>query len=395
MRKAPLVFFLTVACAGSGTRYPCDPSVGDCGGVVVSDGGVQQIPFISEPVAVFHDGAHNAATDALPFAGALFAVFRHAGAWSGDASARLYLVRSADKGRTWQQAATLGVSGLDPRQPKLFLFAGKLWVIATFWQTADPTTHRTTLRVASTEDGFTWSAFTPLSSGAGLAAWRPRQFGARLYFSVWDADELFPPAAPTAFSLLSSSDAVLFASAAAAPVGLGAREGELIVRATGEHWLAVPERTVLSSLARQTFCRAPAAALDWTCWSVAAAPIESPALFEWKGVLYVAGKRDTGNGFKRTSIWQVLEDDHDLSLVADLQGPAATTLPYSFGDTGGPSVVQLDADRALLTFHTTSRLDGRVAALDHEPTEVEAQAHDYPSDILAVTLYMPSAAAGH
>lgn len=112
---------------------------------------------------------------------------------------------------------------------------------------------------------------------------------------MWEADELFPPAAPTGFSLLSSSDAVLFASAAAAPVGLGAREGELAVRASGEHWLAVPERTVGSTAARQTFCRAPASTLDWSCWSVPAAPIESPALFDWKGVLYVAGKRDTGS----------------------------------------------------------------------------------------------------
>ena len=171
------------------------------------------------------------------------------------------------------------------------------------------------------------------------------------------------------------------------PVGPGAREGELIVRATGEHWLAAPERTVGSSLAKQTFCRAPAGALDWSCWSVTGLPIESPAMFEWKGILYVGGKRDTGNGFKRTSIWQVLEDDHDLSPVKDIDA--------SFGDTGGPAVVQLDQDRALLTFHTTSKLDPRVAALDHEPTEVEAQSKDYASDILAVELYMPSAAAGH
>jgi hypothetical protein len=36
-----------------------------------------------------------------------------------------------------------------------------------------------------------------------------------------------------------------------------------------------------------------------------------------------------------------------------------------------------------------------VAALGREPTEVEAQAQDYSSDVLAVDLYMPSAAAGH
>ena len=352
------------------------------------DGGPDQTAFVSAPFMVFHDGAHNTATDAIPFAGALFAAFRNASAWSGDANAQVFILRSDDKGRTWSKTAALGVPGRDPRQPKLFLFGGKLWLIATFWDTSDPTAHKTTLRVSETEDGSTWTPFAPLANRDGLAAWRPRTFGNQLFFSVWGADELFPPSAPTAFALVSTTDAIVSGVAAPAPpVGPGAREGELIVRATGEHWLAAPERTVGSSLAKQTFCRAPAGALDWSCWSVTGLPIESPAMFEWKGVLYVAGKRDTGNGFKRTSLWQVLEDDHDLSPVKDIDA--------SFGDTGGPAVVQLDQDRALLTFHTTSKLDPRVAALDHEPTEVEAQSKDYASDILAVELYMPSAAAGH
>jgi hypothetical protein len=389
VRGASFVLFscFAAACAGSGNSYPCDPSLGHCGEVVNPDGGVQQTPFISDPALVWHDGAHNGHTDVQPFAGALFAVFRHGTAWSGDATAQLYVMRSGDKGKTWAQAATLGVASRDPRQPKLFLFGGKLWVIVTFWETGDPTAHHTAVRVASTEDGFNWTPFTPLPGGAGRAAWRPRLFGNQVYFSIWGADELFPSSVPTAFSLLSTADGVAFASAAAAPVGLGAREGELIVRATGERWLAVPERSVGLSLAKQTFCSAPASALSWSCWSLPGAPIESPAMFEWKGVLFVAGKRDTGNGFKRTSIWQVLDVDRDLSPVADV--------PVSFGDTGGPAVAQLDSDNLLLTFHTTSKLDPRVAALGREPTEVEAQAQDYSSDVLAVDLYMLSAAAGH
>jgi hypothetical protein len=232
-------------------------------------------------------------------------------------------------------------------------------VIVTFLEAGDPTAHHTAVRVASTDEGFTWTPFTPLPGGAGRAAWRPRLFGNQVYFSIWGADELFPSSVPTAFSLLSTADGVAFASAAAAPVGLGAREGELIVRATGERWLAVPERTVGTSLAKQTFCSAPASALSWSCWSIPGAPIESPAMFEWKGVLFVAGKRDSGNGFKRTSIWQVLDVDRDLSPVADV--------PVSFGDTGGPAVAQLDSDNLLLTFHTTSKLDPRVAAWGASP----------------------------
>jgi hypothetical protein len=40
-------------------------------------------------------------------------------------------------------------------------------------------------------------------------------------------------------------------------------------------------------------------------------------------------------------------------------------------------------------------LDPRVAALGHEPTEVETQSTGMSADALAVELYLPSAAAGH
>ncbi|MCA1826249.1 MAG: hypothetical protein ABR567_17870 [Myxococcales bacterium] len=53
------------------------------------------------------------------------------------------------------------------------------------------------------------------------------------------------------------------------------------------------------------------------------------------------------------------------------------------------------APTAFTVVPTTSKLDPRVAALDHEPTEVEAQSKGYATDVLAVELYLPSAAAGH
>ena len=54
----------------------------------------------------------------------------------------------------------------------------------------------------------------------------------------------------------------------------------------------------------------------------------------------------------------------------------------------------LDADHALLAFHSTSALDKNVAALGYEPSAVAAQAAGFAADVLAVELYMPSAAAG-
>ena len=384
MRVVPRIavaLSLACACAGPGKSYPCDPNLGNCGGVVLPDGGVSDA-FISDPFLVWHDGAQDSSADAAPFAGAIFAAFRHASAWSGDASAHVYVVRSQDDGRTWQKTAELAVPGLDPRQPRLFPFAGKLWLLATFWDTADPTRHQTSVRIAGSSDGNHWSPFAALPGSDGLAAWRPKLSGSQLLLSVWGADELFPANQPTGFSLLSTSDCSLFAPAAGPAAAPGAREGDIVVRASGEPWMAIPDRSVGDSKDAFTFCHGA----GWQCWSIPGLSIEGPAMFEWNGILYLTGKRDTGSGVVRTSIWQVMEDAQDVSPVADVTA--------GFGETGGPSLAPIDDEHVLLVFHSTSRLDPAVAALTAEPTEVQAEAKGYATDVLAVELFMPAAAAG-
>ena len=382
MSRIAVALLLASACAGSGKTYPCDPAVGNCGSVVLPDGGVEGTPFISDPVVVWHDGAQDSAADATPFGGAVFAAFRHAAAWSGDASAHVYVVRSQDQGQTWQRTGDLAVPGLDPRQPRLFSFGGKLWLLATFWNTSDPTKHQTSVRISGSTDGNFWSPFAELPGTAGLAAWRPKLAGPQLLLSVWGADELFPSNQPTGFSMLSTADCALFAPASGPAVAPGAREGDIVIRASGERWMAIPSRTVGDSKDAFSFCHGA----DWKCWSIPGLSIESPAMFEWNGILYLTGKRDTGNGIVRTSIWQVMEEMEDVSPVADVTA--------GFGVTGGPSLAPLDDEHVLLVFHSTSRLDPAVAALATDPTEVQAEARGYATDVLAVQLFMPSAAAG-
>ena len=113
------------ACAGAGKRYACDPDAGDCGSVELADGGRSDKPFVSAPVTVWHDGQHDSSPDVVAFQGALYAAFRHAASWSVDASAQVIIVRSGDKGLSWQRQAALTAPGRDPRQPKLFLLGGR------------------------------------------------------------------------------------------------------------------------------------------------------------------------------------------------------------------------------------------------------------------------------
>lgn len=390
MRRSPsLILLLAAACAGSGRFYPCDPDAGaTCGTVALPDGGPTGSAFVGSPTTLWHDGQHAASSDVMRFSGALYTVFRHAAAWQADSAAQLFVLRSDDKGQSWAKVASLAAAGRDLREPKLAVFHDKLWVVATAWDASDPSAHRTSVRAAVSEDGvkFTVPADLPLPRPSGLSAWRPRVVGAALVMSAWNSDELFPSSNSNDLGLLTSADGVLFASPTAPLVaGAGARQGELIVRQSGDAWLALPERAINGAPDRQTFCHSHALA-DWTCWSVAGQRVDGPALFEWNGVLFVAGRHDVGGGRKRTAIWQVLEDDHGLSLIADVA--------QSFGDTGGAGVVPLDTEHALLTFHSTSSLDPKLGSLGHEPTEVEAQSMGLATDVLAVQLYMPAAAAG-
>jgi hypothetical protein len=387
VRPAAILLLACCACAGSGHFYPCVSDAGDCTARTLPDGGRSDAPFISEPVLVWHDGQHDASTDLVRFAGALYAAFRHAPAWQADPTAQVFIVRSGDKGRTWKRTAIVSVAGRDLRAPKLTVFKDELWLTATAWETADPSAHRTTLRAARSADGvsFTAPVEVPLPQPLGLEVWRPRLVGGLLVLSAWNADELFPRSVPNHLSVLSSADGLSFAAAGVPTAGPGARDGDLVVRASGEKWLALPERALGGAPERQTFCHSPAVT-DWVCWSMDGAAVEEPALFEWNGLLFVAGRHEVGGGRKRTAIWQVLEDEHLLSLIADVK--------QSFGETGAPGVVPLDADHALLAFHSTSALDKNVAALGYEPSAVAAQAAGFAADVLAVELYMPSAAAG-
>src|ERR1700716_3241991 len=98
------------ACAGAGRYYPCDADAGDCASHDLPDGGRTGVPFLSEPATVWHDGQHAASTDVVRFQGALFAAFRHAPNWQADPTAQLFVVRSGDKGHTWNRTAIVTVA---------------------------------------------------------------------------------------------------------------------------------------------------------------------------------------------------------------------------------------------------------------------------------------------
>jgi len=381
-------------CAGAGHAYGCDPDAGECHGNPFSDGGTTVSTFVSSAVTVWHDGMHNSDIDVVAFNGALFGVFRHASTFTVSATASLYIVTSTDSGATWAKSAELVSNpaadagpGLDLREPKLSVFQGALHVTVTAWDPTDPDDHVTTVLAASSSDGVHFSQLLPAGLVSGSEAWRPRQVSESLWISAWKADELFPNDAPGGLSLYASLDGQSFNGAVSLPVGPGAHQGELLVRSDNTLWIAIPERQESDSVDQQTICHTPIVLpYNFTCWSVAQAPIDSPALFEFDGVLLLLGGHALDDGRGRTAIWQVDDGAQSFDLIADL--------PQSEGETGDPSIVGLDSSHALISYHTTSTLDPRVQALGHEPTTLESESDGFAVDIDAVVLNLDQVPAG-
>src|SRR5438105_13645238 len=297
-QAACLALLLAAAgCAGSGHRYGlgCDPDGGSCQ-TADPDGGHPGLPgFVSTPVLIAHDGRHDGYPDVARFAGQLFAVYRRGAGRALDGAAQLQVARSADEGHTWAAGPSLALPGFDVRDPKLTVFRGKLLLTFTAWDVRDPTANRAFVRAASSDDGSSLVLIDPpsLPQPYGLSAWRPRALDEALLLPVWTADQLLKHPELDRASLLRSADGVNFGVASLLPIGGGVAEPELLVQAGGKLLVTAPEQQTGSQPQRQSYCRptrSGGATSSWDCWTAPGPRIETPALFDWKGTLLLAGR---------------------------------------------------------------------------------------------------------
>ena len=380
------------ACAGSGHNYDnCDPDAGVCHGGFPGDGGSTTDSYLSPAVTVWHDGQHNSDGDVVAFNGTFYAAFRHAPSFAAAPSS-VVIVRSTDSGQSWSKSAELNLDGSDLREPKLAVFGNALRVTATAWNWNDPIDHHTTVVAASSSDGNVFSALTDTGLNAGSEAWRPRPLLGSLWIAAWNADELYPADFAGNLSLFASSDGAIFSAPVPMPtgpggVGLGGHQADMIQRADGSLWIAVPDRSEDSSPQAQSMCHtALSLPFSFTCWSSMQPPIGAPALFEFSGILFVTGEHDLPDGRARTAIWQVNEGNQSFDLIGDF--------PQSEGETGAPGVAAIDSSHALITYHSTSAQDPNVQALASEPTRLQAQSANYQVDELSVILDLNQIPAG-
>ncbi len=258
---------------------------------------------------------------------------------------------------------------------------------ATAWDPADPNDHHTQVVAAASSNGVQFAPFANTGLFEGSEAWRPKLAGASLWMTAWKADELYPNDVAGGLALYTSTDGQNFGGAIPLPVGPGADQGEVLLRADGTFWLTTPERAESDTVDQQTLCHSAfTLPFTFTCWSQPQAPIKGPLLYEFDGLLFVFGEHYLPNGDARTAVWQVDDANQSFDLIADFPG--------SEGETGEPGVVSLDETHLLVTYHSTSLLDPRVQALAQEPTTLEAISENYAVDVLAVVLDLTQIPAG-
>lgn len=128
---------------------------------------------------VVADGEHNSNTD-LILHGDDFLLAHAASPYHlGTPESRLLIKRSADA-RSWETLATLRVEGMDIRDPKLVVIAGRLFLYALPNNSIQATPERT-IYATSADGGRTWSDFQPLAN-EGWLFWRPKSRDGRVWY---------------------------------------------------------------------------------------------------------------------------------------------------------------------------------------------------------------------
>ncbi|MBX7253784.1 MAG: glycoside hydrolase [Candidatus Promineofilum sp.] len=297
---------------------------------------------------VVSDGWHNSNTHLIYWRDAFFLVHARSRFHMGNSDSRLVVRRSAD-GREWTEVALLGMPGEDIRDPKFAVIDDRLFLYALPNTGFEPEPYGTV--VATSDDGLTWSSFTPIEP-QGWLLWEPKTLDGR----TWYATAYWHEHGRSA--LFRSTDGLTWEHVS--DIHQGDRndetanaflpDGRMLVTARLEGddraWhQGSPNAATLLAVAAPPYT-------EWTTTRSATARLDGPALFTDNGRVYAVGRFDPEGtdqwyggssllGRKRTAIYEVTPDA--LIHLSDL--PSA-------GDTSYAGAVVRDG--ALYTTYYTS-----------------------------------------
>ncbi len=297
---------------------------------------------------VFHNGEHNAFTDLVRFGGHLYLTFRSCPDGHGvSPAASIIILRSTDGG-DWEQVHQFSVAKRDTRDPHFLVFRERLFAYTGTWYCGDaPPTQRDLNEhlgyAAWSEDGTQWHGPTMLEGTYGHYIWRAATDGTTAFLcgrrkrefvraASADDDPLIQSA------LLESDDGLVFRRRGLFQETFGdetaflfEEDGQLLAVARsggGRNAQVIRAQPPYTEFSRTDLDRY----------------IGGPLIKKWNENYLVGGRKMISPA--RTSLYWLVDDA--LHEFAELP---------SGGDNSYPGFVQLNHNRALISYYSSHEKD--------------------------------------
>ena len=349
---------MLVLMAGMGCAFAMQASAGE-------DEPLARIDWMQK---AYGDGRHNAFTDLTRWKDMYYLCFRH-GEDHGSMDGEIRVMRSPDM-KTWEPCGTLKTFG-DDRDPHFAVTGERLYVYFGVWDLEHAEDHGTPSRqdvrshFASSEDGQTWSDVRGVYEQKWWL-WRVRHHGGAFYSIAYSAYRPRPPMRES--RLLRSEDGLAWELVSTVTTERMSGEADMWFEDDGSMWLVT--RTG-DAPGNAWLHRSDPSKQTWTAHDLGEL-IHSPAIAEWKGRFFVAGRGRNADGGDVTRLWELYPDECRVRPLL--------TLP-SGGDTSYPGLVadpaSLDAGQPAFFISWYSQHDQ-----ESEPNHTKSTASVYVARVI-------------
>ena len=289
---------------------------------------------------------HNAFTDLVRFKGKIYLAFRKSEIGHGVYPDSQIIIRSSeDEGMTWLDVYRFSIPDRDTRDPHFLIFKEKLFVYTGTWDARPLLKNQFQLNdhvgyAVATIDGKTWTPPRLLEGTHGHYIWRAATNEKQAYLCARRVKDYVRTttraqrAHLTEQVLLTSEEGWVWKHHAMVQPDYG-NETAYRIEEDGTLWGVArtgygPAQLIRSSPPYQRFQRM---ALD--------RPMGGPMLAKWND-LYITGGRNTLYGKRVCALYWLAEDR--LHPILELP---------SGGDCSYPGFVQLDENRALISYYSS------------------------------------------
>jgi hypothetical protein len=299
----------------------------------------------------FHNGEHNAFTDLIRFGDHIYLCFRSCpDGHMVHPTASVIVLRSTD-GKDWKQVHRFQVPKRDTRDPHFLVFRDKLFVYTGTWYSGDTTIPQSEYELndhlgfaVSSDDGVTWTGPVMLEGTFGHYVWRAAAHGDKAYLCGRrkPSFEIGPRGEPSNIEsvMLESDDGLIWRKRALFQETVGDEtafhfEPDGTVIGIGRHGTG-KEAQLLQSAPPYT---------QWRRIDLNFA-VGGPLIVKWGSTYLVGGRKTTSDRGPKTTLWWLLDDR--LQEFAELP---------SGGDNSYPGFVELENNRALVSYYSSHQLD--------------------------------------